>query len=49
MLNPIPDDLTHTLELVHRLRAAQASMRVAERTLWDITRQTANRQVRELM
>ena len=46
---PVPDTLLHALELVHRVRAAQASTRARERPLWKVTRQTANRQVRELM
>ena len=46
---PIPEDLVHELDLVHRVRRAQASPRGAKAALWTITRQTANRQVRELM
>ena len=39
----------HALELVHRLRSAQASARGATRPLWPITRQIANRQVCAIM
>ena len=46
---PVPEDLVHALDLVHRLRAAQRSPRGANRPLWDITRQTAGRQVRTIM
>ena len=46
---PVPEDLVQALELVHHLRAMQASTRARERPLWPITRQTANRQVRTLM
>ena len=47
---PVPEDLIHALELVHRLRSAQASARGAKRrALWPITRQSANRQVGALM
>ena len=46
---PVPEDLVHTLELVHRLRSAQRSPRGSNRPLWPITRQTANRQVAALM
>ena len=46
---PIPEELVHELDLVHRLRRAQASPRGARALLWSITRQTANRQVGELM
>lgn len=46
---PLPADLVHALDLVHRLRAAQGSPRGANRTLWPITRQTANRQVAAIM
>ena len=46
---PVPEDLVQALDLVHRVRRAQASPRGRTRLLWDITRQTANRQVRELM
>ena len=42
---PVPEDLVHALELVHRLRRAQASPRGAIRPLWSVTRQTAHRQV----
>ncbi|MDD9984230.1 MAG: tyrosine-type recombinase/integrase [Gammaproteobacteria bacterium] len=33
----------HALEIVHRVRRAQASPRGRTRSLWPITRQTANR------
>ena len=46
---PVPEDLIHELDLVHRLRRAQASPQGAKAVLWTITRQTANRQVGELM
>ena len=46
---PVPEDLVHALDLVHRLRAAQASPRGANRRIWAITRQTANRQVGAIM
>ena len=46
---PIPDDLVQALELVHRVRAAQASPRGRTRALWPVTRQTAARQIGELM
>ena len=46
---PVPEDLVHALELVHRLRRAQASSRGRTRVLWPITRQSANRQVGALM
>ena len=46
---PLPEDLVHALDLVHRLRNTQASPRGAKRPLWDITRQTANRQVVSIM
>ena len=46
---PVPEDLVHVLELVHRLRRLQASARGANRPLWAITRQTANRQVGAIM
>ena len=46
---PVPEDLVHTLELVHRLRSAQRSSRGSNRPLWPITRQTANRQVAAVM
>ena len=42
---PVPEDLV----LVHRVRRAQGSARGANRRLWPITRQTANRQVGALM
>ena len=46
---PVPEDLVQALELVHRVRRAQGSARGANRRLWSITRQTANRQVGALM
>ena len=46
---PVPEDLVHALELVHRLRRAQASPRGRTRALWPITRQAAHRQVGALM
>ena len=39
----------HELELVHRVRRAQASARGRSAQLWDITRQGAHRQVSALM
>ena len=41
--------MVHALELVHRVRRVQGSVRGANRPLWPITRQTANRQVAALM
>ena len=46
---PVPEDLVHALDLVHRLRRAQGSPRGATRPIWPITRQTANRQVGAIM
>ena len=46
---PVPEDLVHALELVHRVPRAQGSVRGSPRPLWPITRQTANRQVGALM
>ena len=46
---PVPEDLVQALELVHRVRRAQGSARGANRRLWAITRQTANRQVGAIM
>ena len=46
---PVPEDLVHELELVHRVRRAQASARGRSARLWDITRQGAHRQVSALM
>ena len=46
---PIPEDLVQALELVHRVRAAQASPRGRTRPLWPISRQAAHRQVAGLM
>ena len=45
----IPEDLVQALELVHRVRRAQASPRGRTRRLWPITRQAAHRQVGALM
>ena len=45
----MPEDLVHTLELVHRLRRAQASPRGRSAALWPVTRQAAHRQVAQLM
>ena len=42
---PVPEDLVHALELVHRVRRAQASPRGRKAPLWPITRQAAHRQV----
>ena len=41
--------MVHALELVHRVRRAQASTRGAKSPLWPITRQTAARQIGERM
>ena len=46
---PLPEDLVHALDLVHRLRGHQKSPRGMNRLLWDVTRQTANRQVGAIM
>ena len=46
---PVPEDLVHALDLVHRVRAAQASSKAATRRLWPITRQAAGRQVSAIM
>ena len=46
---PVPEDLVQALELVHRVRRAQASPRGRTRPLWPITRQAAHRQVGALM
>ena len=46
---PVPVDLVHELELVHRVRRSQASPRGRNALLWDITRQGAHRQVSALM
>ena len=46
---PVPEDLVHALELVHRVRRAQESPRGRTRVLWPITRQAAHRQVGALM
>ena len=46
---PVPADLVHDLELVHRLRRAQASPRGRSARLWPVSRATATRHVTELM
>ena len=46
---PVPEDLVHELDLVHRVRRAQASPRGRAAPLWDISRQAAHRQVARLM
>ena len=46
---PVPEDLVHELDLVHRVRRAQASPRGRSAVLWPVTRQAAHRQVSELM
>ena len=46
---PVPADLVSALDLVHRVRAAQASPRARTRPLWDMTRQGAHRAVTKLM
>ena len=46
---PVPEDLVQALELVHRVRRAQASPRGRKAALWPITRQAAHRQVGALM
>ena len=46
---PVPEDLIHALELVHRVRRAQASPRGRSATLWPVTRQAAHRQIAALM
>ena len=46
---PVPQDLVHELDLVHRLRRAQASPRGRTAPLWKITRQAAHRQIVALM
>ena len=46
---PVPAELAHELDLVHRVRARQGSPRARRRALWDITRQAAHRQVAKLM
>ena len=46
---PVPEDLVQALDLVHRIRHAQASPRARTRALWPITRQAAHRQVGALM
>ena len=46
---PVPEDLCHELDLVHRVRRAQASPRGQTTGLWDISRQAAHRQIVQLM
>ena len=46
---PVPEDLIHALDLVHRVRRAQTSVRGAKSALWPLTRQAAHRQVVSLM
>ena len=46
---PVPQDLVHELDLVHRLRRAKASPRGRTAPLWKITRQAAHRQIVALM
>ena len=46
---PVPEDLVHELDLVHRVRRAQASPRGRSAPLWPVTRQAAHRQVARLM
>ena len=46
---PVPEDLPHQLDLVHRVRRLQASPSGRERRLWPVTRQTARRQVAHIM
>ena len=46
---PIPEELVSALDLVHRVRAAQASPRARTRPLWTVTRQGAHRAVTKLM
>ena len=46
---PVPEDLVHAVELVDRVRRAQGSARGANRRLWPITRQIANRQIAAIM
>ena len=43
---PVPADLIHELDLVHRVRRAQASPRGRTALLWNISRQAAHCQVR---
>ena len=45
----MPEDGGAELDLVHRLRRAQASPRGRSAALWDISRQAAHRQVAQLM
>ncbi len=46
---PVPADLVSALDLVHRIRASQASPRARTRPLWDMTRQGAHRAISKLM
>ena len=46
---PVPEDLVSALDLVHRVRAAQASPRARTRALWTLTRQGAHRAIVKLM
>ena len=46
---PVPEELMHALDLVHRVRAFQASATGAARRLWPTTRQAAGRQVSRRM
>ena len=46
---PVPEDLVRELELVHRLRRMQSSVRGADRELWPFTRPTASRYIAALM
>ena len=42
---PVPEDLVHELDLVHRVRRTQANPRGRTRPLWPITRQAVHSQV----
>ena len=44
-----PGPGVHELDLVHRLRRGQASVRGGKRQLWPVTRQAAHRQIASLM
>ena len=46
---PVPEDLVHALDLVHRVRRLQGSPTGASRPLWKISRQAAHRQVQRIM
>ena len=46
---PVPVAVVHDLDLVHRLRRAQASPRGRGARLWPVSRATATRHVTELM